>query len=66
MRWTSIFPFLKQSEDFSLCVMLVVMMKCALALARLRHGVSGDILPVCIANCTLDLMLEAVLYSLGL
>lgn len=63
MRRTSIFSFLKQSEDFS-CVIPVVMIKCALGLARLRHGVSGDILPVCIADCMLGLVLEAVLWSM--
>lgn len=66
MRWTSIFSFLRQSEDFSLCVILVVMIKCTLVLARLKHGVSRDALPVCIANYMLNLMLEAELCSLGL
>lgn len=66
MRRTSIFYFLKQSEDFSLCVILFMMIKCALGLARLRHGVSGDALPVCIANHMLSLMLETDLCSLDL
>lgn len=66
MRRTSIFSFLKQSEDFSLCVILFMMIKCALSLARLRHGVSGDVLPVCIANHMLGVMLETDLCSFGL
>lgn len=66
MRRTSIFSFLKQSEDFSLCVILFMMIKCTLGLAGLRHGVPGDALPVCIANHMLGLMLETDLCSLGL
>lgn len=66
MRRTSIFSFLKQSEDFPLCVILFMMIKCALGLAGLRHGVPGDALPVCIANHMLGLMLETDLCSLGL
>lgn len=58
MRRTSIFSFLKQNEDFSLCVILAVMIKCTLGLARRRRGVSGGILPVCIANYMLSLRLD--------